>query len=87
MEINNSSFLKSRAGSNKYCKRIALLCKEHRVPVIINSDSHISFDVGETEAALELLKSIDMPKELIVNRSVESFEAYFRKKEMKRLLK
>lgn len=86
VEINNSSFVKSRTGSSKLCRNIALLCKEYRVPVVINSDSHISFDVGNTDQALELLKSIDMPEELIVNRSVESFETYFKKKEMKRLL-
>lgn len=86
VEINNSSFLTSRTGSNKYCKKIALLCKEYRVPVVINSDSHISFNVGRTGQAIELLESIDMPEELIVNRSVESFENYFKKKGMKRLL-
>ncbi len=86
VEINNSSFLNSRTGSDKYCRKIALICKEHRVPVIINSDSHISFDVGKTDQALELLRSIDMPEELIVNRSVEAFEAYFKKKGMKKTL-
>lgn len=86
VEINNSSFLTSRTGSNKYCKKIALLCKEHRVPVVVNSDSHISFNVGRTGQALGLLESIEMPEELIINRSVEAFENYFKKKGMKRLL-
>lgn len=86
VEINNSSFLKSRTGSNKYCRKIALLCKKHRVPVIINSDSHISSDVGKTDQALELLKAIEMPADLIVNRSVKAFETYFKNKDMKRLL-
>ncbi len=87
VEINNSSFVKSRAGSSKYCKEIALLCKKYGVPVIINSDSHISRDVGETDQALKLLKSIDMPKDLIVNSSLEAFESYFKKKNMKRIIK
>lgn len=86
VEINNSSFLTSRTGSNKYCRKIALLCKKHRVPVVVNSDSHISFNVGRTAQALGLLESIGMPEELIINRSVEAFENYFKKKGMKRLL-
>ncbi len=86
VEINNSSFLTSRAGSNKYCRKIALLCKEHKVPVVVNSDSHISFNVGRIGQALGLLESIEMPEELIINRSVEAFENYFKKKGMKRLL-
>lgn len=87
VEINNSSFLKSRPGSSGNCKNIALLCKEHKVPVVVNSDSHIPLDVGNTNQALKLLKSIGMPKELIVNSSVESFETYLNKKKIEKLSK
>jgi putative hydrolase len=69
IEINNSSFVRSRAGSDKTCSKIALLCKEHGVKIVINSDAHSCFQIGGFDAAISLLKKIDMPEELIINRS------------------
>lgn len=80
VEINNSSFRTSRKGSKGNCREIALLCKEHNVQVIINSDSHISYDVGRVDKAVELLKSINMPEELIINSSVNRFENFLKEK-------
>lgn len=73
LEINNSSFLTSRAGSEHTCLELALMCKELRVPIIINSDSHIALDVGNLDEAIKMLQSIDMPEELIVNSTEERF--------------
>lgn len=80
VEINNSSFSKSRKGSYKNCREIALLCKKHRVPVIVNSDSHISFDVGVFDEAIKLLEDIEMPEELIINTSTDRFVEYLKSK-------
>lgn len=73
IEINNSSFVSSRLGSCDNCKEIAILCKKHSVPIIINSDSHISFAVGQFKEALEMLASIDMPIDLIINYHEDKF--------------
>ena len=68
IEINNSSLLgKSRKGSNGNCKKLALLCKEIGAKIILTSDSHISFTIGDFDYAINLLKSIDFPEELIMN--------------------
>lgn len=80
IEINNSSFLKSRKGSEENCHDIAILCKKHRVPIIVNSDSHISFDVGGFDKAIKLLESIQMPEELIVNTCTDKFINYLKDK-------
>ena len=80
VEINNSSFLNSRKGSKENCYDIARLCKKHKVSVIIGSDSHVAFDVGRFDKALELLESIEMPEELIVNASIERFVNYLKEK-------
>lgn len=69
IEINNSSFSRSRVGSEKNCKKIALLCKEYGTKVIINSDAHWCNHIGDFDAAVSMLKSIDMPDELIINAS------------------
>lgn len=68
IEINNSSLLgSSRIGSDKNCKKVALLCKEYGAKVILTSDAHISFSIGVFNKGIELLESINMPEELIMN--------------------
>ncbi|NLC03266.1 MAG: phosphatase [Tissierellia bacterium] len=86
LEINNSSLLTSRAGSEENCYEIALLCKEYGVPIIVNSDSHFALDVGNVEMALKLLKAAEMPEELIVNSSIERFQTYMKMKGKERFI-
>ena len=86
IEINNSSFLKSRKGSEENCYEIAKLCKKHRTPIIVNSDSHISFDTGKFDKAIELLEDIEMPEELIINTSTDKFISYLKNKGKTRFL-
>lgn len=71
IEINNSSFVSSRYGSLNNCIEIARLCKEHEVMITVGSDSHIAFDVGRFDKAIEVLTSVGMPEHLIVNFSTE----------------
>lgn len=75
IEINNHSFA-VRAGSEKNCKKFALLCKEYRVRVVCGSDAHISFDVGKFNKVYSLFEEINMPEELVLSTSVEKFERY-----------
>ena len=77
VEINNSSF-NIRKGSSENCKKIAEICKKCRAKIIINSDSHFCTQVGCFEKAIEMLKGINFPEELIVNSSVERFEEYLK---------
>lgn len=80
IEINNSSLLgSSRKGSDKNCKEIALLCKEYGTKVILTSDAHISFSIGVFDKGIELLESISMPEELIMN-DPERLIAHFKSK-------
>ncbi|MDR1254017.1 MAG: phosphatase [Oscillospiraceae bacterium] len=78
VEINNNSF-RVRRGAKKNCKQIALVCKKYGVPVILNSDAHSSFQVGNVEQAQRLLEEIDFPEELIVNSNKEKFDNYLKK--------
>ena len=79
IEINSASF-KVRPGSADICRKVALLCKDYRVPVIIDSDAHSKWQVGEHSAAIEMLSSIDFPLELILNAVPGRTEQYFEKK-------
>lgn len=78
IEINNSSFISSRIGSEKNCAKIARLCKEHSVRIILNSDAHFYQSIGNFDAALSMLKQIEMPEELIINKSKEEFLNFLR---------
>lgn len=81
LEINNGTFYSgSRAGSIENCYEIAELCKEYEVPIIVGSDSHFSLDVGRFDKAIELLKAIDMPEELIINTSIEKFKGFMHRR-------
>jgi putative hydrolase len=68
LEINNNSAA-VRPGSIKNCQQIAFMCKGMGIPVICGSDAHVSFDVGSFSSVIEILKSVDFPKELVLNTS------------------
>lgn len=70
VEINSSSF-DIREGSKVNCKAIAKLCKKYEVPVLVNSDSHFALNIGQVDAALEMLMKIDFPEKLILNTSFD----------------
>lgn len=66
VEINAHSNL-VRPCSEQNCTRILQLCKQHRVPVIVNSDAHFCEDIGYFDFALQLLERTGFPEELVVN--------------------
>lgn len=78
VEINNNS-LAIRRGSQENCRSIAKLCMQYRVPVAVTSDAHISFMVGQVDAAMHMLGEIDFPQELIINAEWDRMAAYFEK--------
>ncbi len=88
LEVNDGSFRgQSRLGSYENCYEILRFCIKHEVPIIVGSDSHISFDVGHFDNAIKLLKDINMPEELIMNFSTEKVRDYLFKKGKSRFSK
>ena len=77
IELNESTF-GIRKSSVPNCRKIMELCKKYSVPVIVDSDAHFSTHIGCFECGLRLLKELDFPEELVVNSSVERFEAYLK---------
>lgn len=71
VEINNHTFL-VRPTSCENCRKIALLCKKYEVPVAISTDAHFAGEVGDISEARKMLREIDFPEELIVNRTLDS---------------
>lgn len=79
LEINNQSFV-FRKGSRVNCIHILELCKKNEVRVAVSSDAHICFSVGEFTDALLEIRNVGLPKELIVNRTMNSFEQYLKER-------
>lgn len=69
LEINNSSFIHSRVGSDVNCKAIAQAVKDAGGFVSLGSDAHVAFAIGNFEKSLEILASVDFPEDRILNRS------------------
>lgn len=82
IEINNSSLKKggSREGSIETCTKVARLCKEYGVKVVLGSDAHSCFQLGRFDEAHKMLTEVGMPEELIMNTHKEKILKYLKKK-------
>lgn len=79
VEINNHSF-RGRQGSKENCTRIAALCKKYRVPVVLSSDAHFALNVGVFDQALEVLRTVDFPEELVLNNDLNRLIDFINRK-------
>lgn len=75
LEINNSSLKpeRNKEAATVNNREILLLSKKHDVPVILGSDAHIIYDIGNYCYVEELLKETEFPEELILNDKPEAF--------------
>lgn len=81
IEINNNSHLVRKA-SEENCMYIAKKCMQMGVYVVVSSDAHFSRDVGNFENALDMLKKIDFPEELIANTTLDKFLKILRQRKL-----
>lgn len=75
IEINEHSFAEyydPHVRDN--CRKIAERCAEMGVQIAVNTDAHISYNVGRLQQAPLLLDEIDFPADLIATRSAKVFE-------------
>lgn len=80
LEINNNSLrLQSRKNARENIAVILKLCMKYDVPVIMNSDAHFMTDIANTDHSMPVVEEMGFPKELILNYSVEKYEAYIAK--------
>ena len=52
------------------------LCMEERVPIIVDSDAHDPFWVGDFELAIPLIEEAGFDEELILNNDVNKLKAF-----------
>ncbi|MDD7593247.1 MAG: phosphatase [Peptoniphilaceae bacterium] len=71
VEMNCSSLMPGayRKNARENQKAYLELCREYDVPVIIDSDAHMSVHVGVFDRAYEVLSELDYPTENVVNFS------------------
>ncbi|MCQ2417562.1 MAG: phosphatase [Oscillospiraceae bacterium] len=66
VELNESS-LQWKCGALENAETVYALCKKFEIPIVLNTDSHHSSQVGKTPIAEQLLRDLDFPAKLIVN--------------------
>lgn len=78
LEINSSSMLPTRHADKAVPnnRQILRLCRRMDTPVILGSDAHISFDVGNYKYALGLLGEESFPVELVANYNPDLFFSF-----------
>lgn len=67
LEINNSSFVHSRKGSEANCRNIAAAVRDAGGMVALGSDSHTAFTLGDFSECLKVLNDVGFPEERILN--------------------
>ena len=82
IEVNNSSLKPDsfRQGSREICHEMLKICEKKGVSIVMGTDAHISYDVGNFTYALEIIEGADFPDELIVNTSVDKLKDFLQKK-------
>ena len=78
IELNNSSFKsKFRLNGPLNQKKIIRICKELNCPVIIDSDAHIKYDIGNIQLAYDNAKECGLSDDLIANINTSIIDDYF----------
>lgn len=78
IEINNHTL--ARDSDRALCREIAIMCKELKVQIMINSDAHFTNSIGEISRSISLLEEIDFPEDLVANRSLDSMRYFLQKR-------
>jgi putative hydrolase len=84
LEINNSSLTVVRQGSRPHCDNIACLAKEYGCKIMVGSDSHFAFSVGDFGAAADLIEKHGIPAEQVLNTSVDLIRKHLERRTNRR---
>jgi putative hydrolase len=78
LEVNNASLKPGsfRPGVRENLIKLLTCCKAYEVPIVVGTDAHICYDVGEFKEAIALLEEVDFNEDLVMNTSLDKFLAY-----------
>lgn len=76
LELNNSSFdpRSTRKGADKNAYTLLEYCKKKNVNVIMGSDAHICYDIGNFTQAQKVLSDVDFPENQVLNYRLEGLK-------------
>jgi len=82
LEVNNSSLNPEgfRQNARENVAKMLKLCMKYNVSVIVNSDAHFSSYVGDFDNALEVIRDVEFPEDLIINLRPEKFIDFLKTK-------
>lgn len=69
LEINEHSFDTTEAVPR--CRELAICCAEENCPVVVSSDAHSAWMIGQFPRVFEMFAEIGFPQALIANESLE----------------
>ncbi len=75
VEINSHTFL-VRQDSAENCRKIAKRCRELGVKIVISTDAHSIYEIGEIKAAQKVVEEAGIEEELVMNTTAEKFLSY-----------
>ncbi|MEG0615213.1 MAG: phosphatase [Oscillospiraceae bacterium] len=79
VEINESAINNKAMAKENYIE-IVNICKKYEIPVVVNTDAHFCYAVGDVSSSEKLLTELDFPKKLVLNANWDSFKEYIVKK-------
>lgn len=82
LEVNNASLNPKGFRMNSKDNTIQLLerCQNYKVPIIMGSDAHISFNVGCFDYCLDVINEINFDSNLIMNASYEDLMPFLNRR-------
>lgn len=75
IEINSSSLKYSKL-IKKRCLEVVRICKKYDMPIVLNSDSHICYDVGNVDLSVKLISDVGYNEDLVMNTTFEKISEY-----------
>lgn len=82
LELNNHSLSHHapRPHAPDNLREMLKHCRKLGVSVVVSSDAHISFSVGNFENSLAMIKEMDIPEELVANTSLDKLKGMLKLK-------
>ncbi len=73
LELNNGSLnpMSTRKGGRKNITDLLERCKKYKTNIIMGTDSHICYEIGDFNDSVELLKNIEFPESQVINFDLE----------------
>jgi putative hydrolase len=80
LEVNNSSFVYTREGSDPLCREMVREVKRVGGLLAVGSDAHVATFAGEFGHAVEIIEQNDVSPQAVINYSIMRLEEFLRQR-------